>query len=325
MMSATAKQTSKYTLMLAAGAICISFAPVFVKLLLNEGMGPTVIGQWRLIFGGLIFFLLVISLGGSVKISGASVKWALIAGTLFAADIFVWHKSILYVGAGMATILGNMQVFGVSLMGRILYQERLSKVFKLAVPLALVGVALLTGVGSEIEFSGRYALGVFFGLSTAVFYTFYLISLKSSARVILEQTEPQENHLSEGHLSEGHLSEGRRRLLGIATLLGWVSLSSALLLSGAAALEGEALLAPTPLAWGYSLALAGVAQVLGWLLIYRSLAELPASRSGLILLLQPTFATLWGALFFAETLTMLQLCGATLTLGAIYLGGARKS
>ncbi|MFQ5606582.1 MAG: EamA family transporter, partial [Candidatus Zixiibacteriota bacterium] len=68
-----------------------------------------------------------------------------------------------------------------------------------------------------------------------------------------------------------------------------------------------------------------IAQVLGWLAIYTSLSKLPASRAALILLLQPTFASIWGALIFDETLTLLQLTGAALTLLAIYLGGARKS
>ena len=69
--------------------------------------------------------------------------------------------------------------------------------------------------------------------------------------------------------------------------------------------------------------LAFVVQLVGWLAIYFSLERLPASRSALIILLQPTFAMIWGQIFFGESLTMLQLGGAALTLAAIYIGAAR--
>ena len=296
--------TLKHTLTLAAGAVCISFAPVFVKLAYAEGVGPTSIATWRLAIGGLVFIGLALALGGSAAVS-ARLGWTLFAGLVFACDIFVWHKSIIYVGAGMATILGNMQVFPTSILGRMLYKEKLSTVFKISVPLALAGVALLTGVGSDIEFSSRYLWGVALGLMTAVFYSTYLISLKNSSR-------------------DKHGAQRRMSQRETMTLLGWVSLTSAVLLSGAGAVEGESALPQSALAWTYLIALALVAQVAGWLLIYKSLAQLPASRSALILLLQPTFATIWGALLFDERLGLLQLFGAAITLAAIYLGAARR-
>lgn len=301
-------QTLKHTATLAAGAICISFAPVFVKLALAEGMGPTIIGVWRLLFGGVMFLALTVVFGGSLLPKPSMWKWALLAGFAFAADVFVWHKSIVFIGAGMATILGNTQVFATSILGRILFKEQLSTVFKIAVPLALVGVTLLTGYGSEINFSSEYISGIIFGLLTAVFYASYIITLKSSSRTNSAQK----------------YSKAPAPIHQTMTLLGWVSLSSAALLFGASAFDGEAPLPATSSAWLNVFLLALVAQVIGWLLIYRSLSHLPASRASLVLLLQPTFAAVWGWMFFGEELAALQLGGAALTLFAIYLGGARK-
>ncbi len=272
-------------------------------------MGPTPIALWRLLFGGVMFLALSVSFGGSLRLQAGVGRWALIAGALFAIDLFVWHKSILLVGAGMATILGNTQVFATSLLGRALFKERLSALFKIAAPLGIVGVILLTGVGSDIAFTSSYLLGVTLGLSTAVVYALYLISLKSSSQTPAKQNRSAEN---------------ANPLTETMTLLGWISLLSAALLFVAGAVEGEASQPPNGLSWLYSAALALIAQVAGWLLIYNSLAKLPASRSALILLLQPTFATIWGALLFSESMTLLQLAGATLTLTAIYLGGTRK-
>ena len=37
-------------------------------------------------------------------------RLALIAGVFFAADLIFWHQAIADVGAGLATVLGNLQV-----------------------------------------------------------------------------------------------------------------------------------------------------------------------------------------------------------------------
>ena len=67
-----------------------------------------------------------------------------------------------------------------------------------------------------------------------------------------------------------------------------------------------------------------VTQVFGWLLISSSLAGLPASRVGLVLLTQPTFAYVWDVLFFAKPVGMTEAGGAGLALLAIYLGSRSR-
>jgi drug/metabolite transporter (DMT)-like permease len=42
------------------------------------------------------------------------------------------------------------------------------------------------------------------------------------------------------------------------------------------------------------------------------------------LLLQPSLATIWGVLFFAENLGLIQYIGASIILIAIYLGSVKK-
>jgi len=65
-------------------------------------------------------------------------------------------------------------------------------------------------------------------------------------------------------------------------------------------------------------------QVLGWVLISKGLPKIEASRAGLILLLQPTFAFVWDILFFSRATTLLELLGALIALFAIYLGVTEK-
>ena len=46
------------------------------------------------------------------------------AGVLFAADLTFWHHSIEAVGAGLATVLGNIQVVLVGLLAWVVLGER---------------------------------------------------------------------------------------------------------------------------------------------------------------------------------------------------------
>ena len=300
------------------GAILISFAPVFVKLLDRTGMGPTTIGFWRTTLGGLTLFAISAVWRRSLKISPRMFAFSIALGALFALDLFVWHKSILIVGAGMATILGNTQVFWTSVLGRAIWRERLTAIFKVAAPLGLIGLILLTGVGSEIEFTARYGLGVFFGLATGCVYAVYLITLKTSS----QPSKGPHNH--EKTISGAGAGETKPFDLREAIVsLGWISIFSGFFMGLGSLLEGESILPSSIGALGLVYSLALVAQVGGWLAIYVSLSKLPASLSALALLLQPTFATLWGAILFAEEMTALQFFGGAITLAAIYLGASR--
>ena len=47
---------------------------------------------------------------------GREPRLGLAAGALFAADLILWHHAIEDVGAGLATVLGNLQLAGVAVV-----------------------------------------------------------------------------------------------------------------------------------------------------------------------------------------------------------------
>src|SRR5207253_2424722 len=53
-----------------------------------------------------------------------SIAFAWVAGAFFAADLVLWHNAIEQVGAGLATVLGNVQVVLVGLLAWALLGER---------------------------------------------------------------------------------------------------------------------------------------------------------------------------------------------------------
>jgi drug/metabolite transporter (DMT)-like permease len=284
-------------LTLSAGAVCISFAGVFVKLLGMGKMGPTAIGFWRTLFGAGILFTWSALRNKRLKLPPLVLRWSILAGFIFFLDLFFWHRSILYAGVGMATMLANTQVFGTAILSYFVFKEKLSFKFFASAICAIAGVALLIGVGSSIEFSAKYMKGVAFGLLTGLVYANYIVTIKVSGQ--------------------------KEKTLSFLTLMAWISLFSAIFLGTAGVLENDKLMPPDLESIGILFALALVAQAIGWWAISSSLPKIDASRSGLALLLQPVLATVWGVFFFGEYLSLVQVAGATITLAAIYIGSVR--
>lgn len=65
--------------------------------------------------------------------------------------------------------------------------------------------------------------------------------------------------------------------------------------------------------------------IVGWLLIIRSLPQLPATVSALILLLEPAGAVVLGAIGLGQWPSLLQICGSVLVCGGVLLVAAGQS
>src|SRR5262249_19298573 len=110
-----------------------------------------------------------------------NLRWVLLGGAAFAADIYFWHRSIHYVGPGLATILGNFQVFFMAAAGILFFHEPASLRFLISIPIAVAGLFLLIGLNWS-GFDATYRKGVFFGVFTATSYAAYLLCLRGARR-----------------------------------------------------------------------------------------------------------------------------------------------
>jgi len=284
-------------LTLSFGAACISFAAVFVKMLGGGLVGPTAIGFWRTFLGAAILFSWSALRRNRLTMPWPIMGWSLLAGFIFFLDLFFWHRSIVYVGAGMATILANMQVFTTGLLSFLVFRERVTSRFFLAAVGAVMGIALFIGWGSAIQVGAQYAIGVFFGLLTSVLYASYIVTMKVAGH---KENRPDSR-----------------------TLMAWTSLFTATFLAVASMFEEAAFVPPDLYSVLVLFSLALVVQALGWWAITNSLPKLDVSRAGLLLLLQPMLATVWGVIFFGEHFTAVQVLGAVIALAAIYGGSLR--
>ena len=94
-----------------------------------------------------------------------ALAWA--AGLVFADDLVVWHAAIDLIGAELSTVMGNTQVVVIGIASWWRYGERPTRWSQIAVPAALVGVVLITGLGAADAYGAAPVTGVLLAVVTA--------------------------------------------------------------------------------------------------------------------------------------------------------------
>jgi drug/metabolite transporter (DMT)-like permease len=277
-------------LRLFLGAVLISLSPVWVKLV---SVSPTTSGFYRVAIGSVTVAVLMVFARQKLRLSKRAWFLVALAGAFFSLDLFFWHRSIIYVGPGLSTLLANFQVFIMMSAGVVLLRQKPSKMQMLAVPLALLGLVMIVGLDWQ-SLPDDYRLGIIFGLLTAIMYAGYLLSLRA-ARVD---------------------SENRLPLAEVAV----VSIVCTLLLVVIAQAEGVSLAVPDSADIKWLLCYGILSHSFGALLLASSLPHVSTTEAGLALLLQPTLSFVWDVLFFGRPMQAIEIAGAAIALLAIYLG-----
>lgn len=223
-------------------------------------------------------------------------RLAYAAGVLFAVDLISWHYSIEYIGAGLATVLGNLQVVFVGLTAWLFLSERPEARMLAAVPPGLIGIVLISGAFEDGAYGSDPTKGAIFGIVTALSYTAFILLIRQAGT---------------GSNPAAPLFEAT-----------WVAAAG----GGVAGIViGDIDFMPSWPEHGWLLLLALSSQVLGWLLITASLPLLPAALTSVLLTLQPLTSVGLGVVLLAEEPTGLQLAGAALILaGLLAAAGARR-
>jgi drug/metabolite transporter (DMT)-like permease len=269
------------------GAMCIAFSGIFYRLAEAE---PATAAVFRAAYG-----LPGRALGAWWEhrrygaMPGHLTRLAVLAGIFFAADLVFWHHAIEAVGAGLATVLGNLQVLVVGVVAWLLLGERPSRSVVVALPIVIVGVVLISGVVGAGAYGANPPLGVVLGLLTALAYAGYLLLIRHGGRDLRRPAGP----------------------VAVATL------STALVAGLVGAPLGELDLAPSWPMHGWLVAYGVTAQSLGSLLIALSLPRLPAVVTSIILLSQPVATVVLAMIILGEAPSFAQLTGVGLVVGGI--------
>jgi len=288
----TAAYRSAFLKMLA-GAALISTTSIFVRY---AHVAPTVSAFYRLAFGGAMLVALLLVRRQWRLFGWRDIYWLSLPAVAFATDLIMWHRSIQYIGPGLATLIGNFQVFVMALAGVIFYGEKLGWRFLCGLGLAVFGLWLIVGQGWS-GLSADYRLGVILGVLTGIAYAIYMLTQRRA--------------------------QLRRPSLTPPLALCGVSLICAAMLAASVVVEGESFAIPDAQSWAALLALAFFGQVLGWVLISQAMPVLPASLVGLLLLLQPGLSFVLDVILFARPTSWTDWVGLALSLLGIFVASQR--
>jgi drug/metabolite transporter (DMT)-like permease len=275
------------------GALVIAFSGILVRL---ADVSPSTAALFRCAYALPVLALLAwLERRRFGDRSWRDRRLAWVAGVFFAADLTFWHHSIGAVGAGLATVLGNVQVVALGLIAWVWLDERPDGRSLAAVPVVLSGVVLISGAIGAGAYGDNPGLGVVYGLLTALTYALFILLLRRGNR---DQRRPA------GPLFDATLSGA------VFSAIGGLAVGDVDFLPG---LESEA--------WLVVLAL--TSQVLGWLLISVSLPRLPALLTGITLTIQPVGSVLLGVIILSEAPSVVQLAGVVVVIAGVLVATVR--
>ena len=171
------------TATVAAGAVCISSTAVLMRL---ADTSASLAALGRCVFalpvlGALAW--LERRRRGTPPMPSRSRWLARLAGVVLAADLIVWDHTIADIGAGLSTVVGNLEVLIIAVLAWLVLGERPRRSLVLASPVMLAGLVL---VGGLADGAGSHAygadpgLGVVLGVGVALLYAIYILMLRQA-------------------------------------------------------------------------------------------------------------------------------------------------
>ncbi|MBI2763661.1 MAG: DMT family transporter [Chloroflexi bacterium] len=271
------------------GAFCISFSGIFYRY---ADVSPSTVTVFRSLYGLPILILVaMLERRRYGPMSRRTVYLAIIAGVFFAGDLLTWHNAVNAVGAGLATVLGNMQVLVVGFVAWVVLGERPPRPVIAATPVVLVGAILISGVIGTGAYGANPPLGVGLGTATALFYAGYLLIIRRGT--------------NDTRRPAGPVAIATASTMVVAIIVGLII--------------GDLNLVPSWPSHGW-LALVGItSQSVGYLLISMSLPRLPAAVVSIILLAQPVGTVILARVLLTEIPSTFQFGGVLLIVGGIAL------
>jgi len=286
--------SDRRTMLIAlTGAVAISFSPVFY---VYSDTNPSTGAFFRMLYA-LPALALLAYLVRKADTRSSRTRWtAFGAGLILAPDMLSYHSSMIFIGIGIATLIGNSQVIIVTLASWKLFGEKPNPAILLSLPVVIIGLALISGFADPEPYGEDPVKGVVFGMMAAFFYSSFLILFRYSNRELAPSSSVQ-------------LDATVGAALGLL-VLGLLPLSSM-------AIEPLEL-QPTWPGHGWLILLALLCQVAGWLAIAHALPRLPAAHTSFAILLQPVLTLIWGYfILHQEGYSQNQAIGVFLVLVAI--------
>nr|WP_277349016.1 EamA family transporter [Streptomyces sp. HNM0575] len=334
--------------MVVAGAACTSSSGMFIKLSeVNAGTAAFLRCALALVALAPMAYLECRRLG---RRPARLLALDLAAGTLLGLDYVCWVQSIHDLGAGVATLLLNVQLIVFPLLARFLTGVRIARRFWPTASVLLAGLALAGGAVGRAEPGTDPVSGVLFGTVAGVAFAGYLFlirlggegaggraggsrlpsaaspeEIRDTARASGTGTRTSRTGTSAPGTSApgtGTAASGTRTRTPArshtVTPVCAATFAAAIGAGALGALWTGVDVDPGWPAWGWLIPMAFLGQVVAWLLINPALPRLAPDKGATLLLLQPVLALLFGVGFLAERPTPTQYAGCVLVVLAIW-------
>ena len=289
-----AVETDRRAMLIAlAGAAVISFSPVFY---IYSDTNPSTGAFFRMLYALPALALLAFIVRKSDTRSSRMRWMAFGAGLLLAPDMLSYHISMIFIGIGIATLIGNSQVIIVTLVSWKLLGEKPNPAILISLPVVMLGLVLISGIADAEPYGEDPVKGVMFGIFTAFCYSAFLIAFRYCNKDLAPVSSVQFDATAGaaiGLLVLGVLPLSRLAVEPVDFQPSW---------------PGH----------GWLMLLALLSQVGGWLAVAYALPRLPAAHTSFAILLQPVLTLVWGFLILnQEGHSTNQIIGIVLVLAAI--------
>ena len=268
------------------GAAATAFAPIFVRI---SDTSPAASAFWRMALAvPLLWLWVIVAERNGAATASSEWKLLILAGLFFAADLSVWHWSILLTTVANASLELNFAPIFVTIGAWLFFGQRASRLHLIALFVTLTGASLL--IGPNIGSTGTALQGDGFGVLAGLFYACYMLAIKSAS---------------------AHVSTAR--IMAVSTTV------AALLLAPYALMTTGNVLPQSANGWLILASLAVVTHVLGQSLIAYGFAHLSASFCAVSLLVQPVLAAVYAWALLGEGMEINQIAGGVIVLLGIFL------
>jgi drug/metabolite transporter (DMT)-like permease len=223
----------------------------------------------------------------------SSLEWGatLALGVVYTGMTVLYFSSLVYLTAGLATIVLYTYPTMVVVLAVWLLEEALTRLRVLALVLATAGVAIVVGA----DLAAVAPVGIGLALGAAICYAVYTLGSRRLSPVI------------------------RPRPLMIGVLLG-----TTLSMAGYGALDGGLALPVGSAQWEIVLGLALLSTVVPHLLFYEGVARLQASQVGVLSTTEVLVTVLLGVVLLGEPVTTVLVGGGLLVVAGVLLVNADR-
>lgn len=310
------KATAYIVIML--GILALAFSAIMVK---EANFEPVTNAFLRCLMG---FLTLVPFAYWEVKKKGKlnknGVLLAILAGVFLGIDMTAWNYAIFFVGAGISSVLLNLQIIVMPLLAMSFDKFKPSKSFWVLVPIMIFGIVLTGGIFDGDPAEGPTMIwgypiavvGTLLGTLSGICYGVYLYTSRKSGTinpgvyiqplmwVFLAQLIPQ------GFTMLFISPDGWNTTQGV--------LADGKLPMNPEVLSGDMITAAN---WWWMVVLAVVGHAMAWVFIQIGSVNLDPTIVAGLLLLSPITTVLVAPFTSGETISLLQAIGIIIVLAAV--------